>query len=162
MSAKKSDVFEEIYQKLTHWFDDVKQHEMTNMVEFIEQAKNYAKAAEALPEERVGQFIDNLKLDLKEFHQQWQKDSEHSVYLGLMNEAWWQALADMTDKSQVEWAELAEDFEHEGLYKAGDFIGFGELECTKCQNHLHITHFSELAECAKCGHTEFKRFGMKP
>ena len=162
MSAKKSDVFEEVYQKLTQWFEDVKKHEMTSMVEFVEQAKNYAQAAEALPEERVNQFIDNLTYDLKEFYQQWQKDSENSVYLKLMNEAWWQTLSEMTDKSQVEWAELVDDFQHQGLYNKGDYVSFGELECVHCQHRFHITHFSQLSACANCGNVVFRRFSLSP
>ncbi|WP_286265649.1 zinc ribbon-containing protein [Thalassotalea atypica] len=162
MSKENPKGFQEVFVQMSNWLEEVKRHEVTKMVEFVEQAKLYAKAAEALPEERVGQFIENLKFDLSEFYQHWQSDREHSIYLGLMNESWWATLAEMTDKSQVEWAELSDDFAHDGVYKAGDFIGFGELECKQChQVHLY-THFSEVLECTECGHNQFGRKAAAP
>lgn len=162
MNEEKAFSTERIYQQLTTWLEDIKQHEMTQLVELVEQAKEYAKAAEALPEEKVNQFVDNLKRDLAEFYHQFENDSKHSVYLGLLNESWWSTLAQMTDKSQVEWGELTDDFAHKGLYRTGDHIGFGELCCTQCQGTVTITHNSEVVDCIHCGASEFTRHGLTP
>ena len=153
---------ENLYSKLLHWLDDVNAHEMTDFVEFIEHAKAYFNAAEALPEAKVKQFIDNFTYDLNEFYRQNQSDAKHSVYLGLLNETLWLNLARMTDKSQVEWAELSDDFQHQGTYQTGDVIGFGELACKKCQQTITIYHLSEVSDCANCGGSEFFRHPLSP
>lgn len=148
--------------KLSNWLNDVKEHEMTDLVEFIETVKAYAFAAEALPEERVKQFVDNFRYDLKEFYHMWQQDDKDTIYEGLLNEVWWDSLAKMTDKSQVEWAELTDDFEHNGEYFTGDYIGFGEIECCECHEKLTLLHFSEVPVCANCGKGKFFRHGLAP
>ncbi len=162
MTSKKSKGFNGVLEQLSNWLDDVKEHEVTQMVELVEQAKLYAKAAESIPEEKVGQFVDNLKHDLSEFYQQMKSESQHSVYLGILNESWWATLAEMTDKSQVEWSELTEDLAHDGVYHTGDYIGFGEIECQKCHHIQTVTHFSEVLQCTECGHNTFQRHGLAP
>jgi hypothetical protein len=74
----------------------------------------------------------------------------------------WASLANLTDKSQVEWAELVDDFDHDGIYKVGDVIGFGELVCEQCDEKIHIMHASEVAPCAKCGGNTFTRMPLDP
>ena len=60
------------YDQLIEWFDDIKQHEITGIVDVVEKAKAIVIAAESLPEEKVKQFVENFKYDLKEFYQQYQ------------------------------------------------------------------------------------------
>lgn len=162
MTNRKSKSFQDVLEPLSAWLDDINKHEVTKLVELVEQAKLYAKAAESIPEEKVDQFIKNLKHDLSEFYQQLKNESEHSVYLGILNESWWATLAEMTDKSKVEWSELPEDFAHHGTYQTGDFIGFGELVCDNCQHVQTVTHFSEVLPCSECEHNTFQRHGLAP
>lgn len=154
--------FAEIYKNLSNWLDEAKALQKPKVVELIKQAKSYAKAAEALSEEKINQFIENLKYDLHDFYQQNQSEIKHSTYLGLLEETLWSNLAQLTDKSKVEWAELVEDFEHDGVYNTGDVIGFGELVCLNCNDKIHIVHTSEVAECANCGGTTFNRLPLEP
>ncbi len=152
----------DFYNRLSEWITDVKQHEITEIVELVEHAKVILKAAETIPEEKVKQFIDNFKYDLFEFYQQYQEQAKHSVYLGLMNESFWAVMANITDKSQVEWAELSEDFQHNGDYQTGDVIGFGIIECKKCHKTLQINHLTEITACLHCGHDHFIRQSLTP
>lgn len=153
---------ERLYEKMSQWFTDVKEHEITKIVEVVATAKALLVAAESLPEERVRQFIDNFKYDLQEFYQQNQSQAQHSVYLGLLNEEFWDTLAQMTDRSQVEWTELCDDLEHQGVYHSGDVIGFGILECQQCHENLTISHLSEVDDCLACGGKSFVRHGLTP
>lgn len=153
---------EKIYDKLSEWLEDVKQHEVVNMVEVVEKAKDYLVAAERLPEEKIKQFISHLVLDLKEAYQHSKDDAEHSPYLGVMNEAWWQQMADITDKSQVEWAEVTDDLSHQGVYRVGDVVGFGILMCQQCGHEQTITHGVVVAQCLQCGHESFGRKAFSP
>lgn len=151
-----------IYEQLTSWINDIKQHELTNIVTLVEKAKEIFVAAESLPEEKVKQFVDNFKYDLHEFYQQYQAEAKHSIYLGLLNETFWTTLAQVTDKSQVEWAELEDDFNHQGLYRSGDFIGFGEIICQQCHQTMSISHLTKISDCFNCGGKEFIRKGLTP
>ena len=150
------------YQDLSNWLEEVKEIQKPRINEFIKQVKSYANAAENMSEEKVEQFINNLTYDLHDFYQQNKAQAKHSIYLGLLEETLWENLAQLTDKSQVEWAELVEDFSHDGIYKVGDVIGFGELVCQQCDEKIQILHVSEVAVCAKCGGREFIRLPLKP
>lgn len=158
----KNKAFTDIYTTINRWIEDIKEHELTDIIEIVEQARSYLVAAESIPEEKIKQFIDNFKYDLREFYKQNQAQVEHSSYLGLMNESLWQTLSEMTDKSQVEWAELMGDFEHDGIYHSGDYIGFGELECCQCSQKITINHLSKVSDCINCGHSDFIRKGLTP
>lgn len=160
--TNKNNELNNIYQTLTRWLEDIKAHEITSMVDFVEQAKKYLTAAEALPEEKVGQFIDNLKYDLTEFYQQSKIEAQHSTYLGLLEENFWRELAKITDKSQVEWSELQGDFKHQGDYQQGDFIGFGVLVCKKCHQQMEYFHPSEVIACPNCSAIHFERYALSP
>jgi len=152
----------EIYQELSNWLNEMKEIQNPRVTELIKQAKLYAKTAEHMSQEKVNQFVDNLKHDLHDFYQQNQAQVQHSIYLGLLNESFWSNLAQLTDKSQVEWAELVEDFEHDGIYKVGDIIGFGELVCQHCDEKVQILYASEVGVCAKCDGESFTRLPLDP
>lgn len=161
MSNKKGYLME-VYQELNNWLDEMKSIQKPKITQLVKQAKLYIEAAENMSQEKVNQFTDNLKYDLHDFYQQNQSQAQHSIYLGLLNETLWSNLAQLTDKSQVEWAELMDDFEHDGIYKAGDIIGFGELVCQQCDQQITITHLSEVPACAECGGDSFIRLPLDP
>jgi hypothetical protein len=160
--SQQNDYFADIYRKLNAWLEEVKEEQKPHIDEFVKQAKLFADAAETMSEEKLQQFTDNLKYDLHDFYKLNQTQAKNSVYLGLLNETLWDNLAKLTDKSQVEWAELVDDFNHDGLYKTGDFIGFGELQCDQCDEKTTIMHFSEIGDCIHCGSTDFIRLPLNP
>lgn len=160
--SNKKEYLMAVYQDLSNWLDEMKTIQKPKVTELVKRAKLYVEAAENMSEEKVNQFTDNLKHDLHDFYQQNQSQAKHSIYLGLLNETLWSNLAQLTDKSQVEWAELVEDFEHDGIYKTGDIIGFGELVCQQCDAKIHIMHVSEVAPCAECGGESFIRLPLDP
>ncbi len=160
--SQQKDYFAEVYQQLNAWLKEIQQARITHIEEFIQQAKGYTMAVEQMSEEKLQQFIDNFKYDLYDFYKLNKSQAKDSVYLGLLNEALWDNLAKLTDKSQVEWAELVDDFQHDGIYNSGDFIGFGELQCDECDETIAILHLSKVAQCAKCGGNRFIRLPLKP
>ena len=160
--SQENDYFADIYRKLNDWLVEVKSEQKPNIDEFIKQTKLYVGTAESMSEEKLQQFIDNLRYDLYDFYQLNRTQAKNSVYLGLLNETLWDNLGKLTDKSQVEWAELVDDFNHDGVYKSGDFIGFGELQCERCDERTTIMHFSEISDCLHCGSTDFIRLPLNP
>jgi len=141
--ANQKDYLVEIYQDLSNWLDEMTELQKPKVIELVKQAKLYAKAAEEMSEEKVHQFTENLKYDLHDFYLQNQSEAQNSTYLGLLNETLWSTLAQLTDKSQVEWAEL-------------------ELVCQQCGDKQHIVHLSEVTECVKCGGNSFTRLPLDP
>jgi len=110
--SQENDYFADIYRKLNDWLVEVKSEQKPNIDEFIKQTKLYVGTAESMSEEKLQQFIDNLRYDLHDFYQLNRTQAKNSVYLGLLNETLWDNLGKLTDKSQVEWAELVDDFNH--------------------------------------------------
>ncbi|MBO9491609.1 zinc ribbon-containing protein [Endozoicomonas sp. G2_1] len=162
MSEREQGLFDRVYRQLSVWLEDVNQHELVSLIELVEKTKQYLHAAEQIPEQQLQQFTDNLQHDLVDFYHQYQDQSRGSTYLGLLTENWWAQLALMTDKTQVEWAELLEDFEHRGEYREGDYIGFGELVCDSCHHSTHVYHYSQVIACPHCGGKHFIRKALKP
>lgn len=158
----KKSFIEDLYSRLSTWIEDVNTHELTDMVELVEKAKSFASAAESIPEEKVKQFVSHFQGELVDFYHLNQKQADNSIYLGLMSESFWQVVAKITDKAQVEWVELLEDFEHQGDYKEGDIIGFGMLSCKNCQHRQEYSHLSEVMCCPECQHKHFRRIGFAP
>jgi hypothetical protein len=158
----KNSIFQDLYQALVTWAEDVNQHEITDIVEGVEQSKLYLKAAEQLPEDKVKQFLDNFRFDIKEVIQQSQAQVKDSLYLSLLTESFWNNMRSITDKSQVEWSELDDDFKHHGEYQSGDFIGFGFLECQNCNEKVTYSHASDVVDCFSCGGSTFTRLPFSP
>jgi len=154
---KKPHTYNSYYADFLSWIEDTKQHELTQLIDLVEHAKVWLKSAESIPEEKCLQFIDNLTLDLQEFYQQSRTEIKHSLYSKIVEESFWSNVSHMTDQTQVEWAELMEDFEHKGLYHVGEFVGFGEVECLSCHNVQSIFHLVELTPCIKCEGITFTR-----
>ncbi|MBA6389350.1 hypothetical protein H4J38_01005 [Colwellia sp. BRX10-3] len=152
----------EVYQKLQAWLEDTKDNEVRSIASLLEQAKAIVIAAEQIPEQKVKQFIANLKYDLSDFYQQYQADIKHSVYLDILNESLWENLAKITDKSQVEWSELMDDFQHQDGYHVGDYVGFGQLQCQACQHCVIYSHANVVTDCIACGGKDFNRLSLTP
>ena len=160
--TEKKEYLMEVYQNLSDWLDEVKEIQKPRVDELIKQAKLYAKAAEGMTEDKLNQFTANLKYDLHDFYTQNQTEIKHSIYLNLLNESLWSNLAQLTDKSQVEWSEFYEDIEHEGQYNTGEYIGFGELECKQCHEKSSYSRLSQINNCQHCNGSQFIRNAFKP
>ena len=160
--SNQNDYFAEIYRQLNDWLVTGIAQQIPTMNTFIKQARMLAVAAETMSEEKLQQFIENLTYDLHDFYQLNKKQVNNSLYLGLLNETLWDNLAKLTDKSQVEWAELIDDFDHDGIYRRGDIIGFGTLQCEQCDEIMTIMHASEVTDCVHCGASQFFRLPLTP
>ncbi|MBS8835738.1 zinc ribbon-containing protein, partial [Escherichia coli] len=85
-----------------------------------------------------------------------------SVFMRVIKESLWQELADITDKTQLEWREVFQDLNHHGVYHSGEVVGLGNLVCEKCHFHLPIYTPEVLTLCPKCGHDQFQRRPFEP
>ncbi|TRX57358.1 zinc ribbon-containing protein [Thalassomonas sp. M1454] len=159
--AKANPEYQSVFDQIYDWLKQAKKDEVAQIMNWVEKANEYIKAAEAISVNEFQLSVDDFKRDLFGFHHNSQPKQEQSLYLQSVKEGMWQHLADMTDQSQVEWSELLDDFEHDGIYKTGDAIGFGQLECQQCGQSVDILHASTVTSCITCAGNEFKRKPLK-
>jgi pyrimidine-specific ribonucleoside hydrolase len=83
-------------------------------------------------------------------------------FMRVIKESLWQELADITDKTQLEWREVFQDLNHHGVYHSGEVVGLGNLVCEKCHHHIAVYTPEVLSLCPKCGHDQFQRRPFEP
>ncbi|HIF9331100.1 zinc ribbon-containing protein [Photobacterium damselae] len=153
------------YELLLEKATEALKHSPEKLKEFLEVTEKYGEAASDMTKDELALIKAYLKSDMKEFADNVEKSSEpfaESPFYKLVSESIWQGLADITDKTQVEWHEVTADLEHHGVYKAGELIGLGELVCQKCGHKQAITHVTRIEPCIKCGGIEFTRKPLAP
>ena len=127
----------------------------------LETSGEVAHAASDMTKDELALISAYLKSDLKEFAQEYEESKSGPFYLMIANSIW-QGLLDITDRTKVEWLELFQDLEHQGIYKAGDVIGLGNLVCEKCGHKTQYSHPTVIEPCSECGCEEFTRVPLKP
>ncbi len=131
----------------------------------VEQARARVIQTGELTRTEVDELIRAVKRDLEEFamsYSESQDDEQDSVFLRVIKESIWQELADITDKTQLEWREVFQDLNHHGVYHSGEVVGLGNLVCEKCHFHLAVYTPDVLPLCPKCGHDQFQRRPFEP
>lgn len=149
--------FKQKYQQwlteLTDSLNRASEQQLQNMLEFADTFKAYLKAGKDLSAYESQLFVETLKRQFAEAHDEEQQPS-------MWTEELWQQLSQITDKTQVEWAELMEDFKHQGVYYQGEYVGMGRYRCSQCQQSIDYTHPTEMLCCAHCGGVQFFRDGL--
>ena len=133
--------------------------QLDNMVSFVEQLKAYLKAGKELSAYETALFLETLKRQWQDNEAQ-QTDAPAGSPPSLWPEALWQELSSITDKSQLEWQELVQDFKHQGVYYQGEMVGMGRYRCSQCLQHIDYTHPAVLLSCSHCGSVQFFREGL--
>ncbi|EAO2713569.1 zinc ribbon-containing protein [Salmonella enterica] len=124
----------------------------------VEQARQRVMQTGELTRTEVDELTRAVRRDLEEFAMSY----EDSVFLRVIKESLWQELADITDKTQLEWREVFQDLNHHGVYHSGEVVGLGNLVCEKCHYHLAVYTPDVLPRCPKCGHDQFQRRPFEP
>jgi DNA-directed RNA polymerase subunit RPC12/RpoP len=138
---------------------ETERQQLDNMLEFVEQLKAYVKASKELSAYETALFIETLKRQWQD-HDTDEAAKNSTETPSLWPEALWQELSSITDKSQLEWQELVQDFKHQGVYYQGEVVGMGRYRCSHCLAHIDYTHPTELLACTECGGVQFFREGL--
>lgn len=129
------------------------------------RAVEYIGAASDLTRDELALVHQYLKRDLQTFADQYQREGEgfkrSPFYLALENTIWHQ-LAELTDKTQLEWQEVVDDLHHHGQYKAGEWVGLGHLICEQCGATETFYHPTKLPSCPRCDGETFIRKPLAP
>ena len=131
----------------------------------VEQARQQVLQAGELTRTEVDELTRAVRRDLEEFAISYEESLEEesdSVFMRVIKESLWQELADITDKTQLEWREVFQDLSHHGVYHSGEVVGLGNLVCEKCHFHLGVYTPDVLPLCPKCGHDQFQRRPFEP
>lgn len=138
---------------LSHTLQQAGQEQLQSMLDVADTLKAYLKAGKELSAYETQLFLETLK-------SQWQQGAAEEQQPSMWTEELWEQLSQITDKTQVEWAELLEDFRHQGVYYQGEYVGMGRYRCSQCQQSIDYTHPAELLCCSHCGGVQFFRDGL--
>lgn len=72
----------------------------------VEQARQRVMQTGELTRTEVDELTRAVRRDLEEFAMSYEESQEDSVFLRVIKESLWQELADITDKTQLEWREV--------------------------------------------------------
>ncbi|MEQ4532075.1 MAG: zinc ribbon-containing protein [Mixta sp.] len=132
----------------------------------VERARQQLLMHSDLTRNEVNEVTRAVRRDLEEFarsyHESENDDPTDSVFMRVIRESLWKELADITDKSQLEWREVFQDLNHHGVYQSGEVVGLGNLVCEKCHFTRAIYTPETLTLCPECGHDHFQRQPFTP
>ena len=131
----------------------------------VENARQRLLATGELTRSEVEGVLRAVRRDLEEFARSYgenEEDLNDSVFMRVIRQSVWKELADITDKSQLEWREVFQDLNHHGVYQSGEVVGLGNLVCEKCPFTRAIYTPETLTRCAECGHDQFQRQPFAP
>ncbi|GAB6264405.1 zinc ribbon-containing protein [Photobacterium sp. CCB-ST2H9] len=153
------------YESMLEDITETLKHSPEELKHWIDTSEKYREAASDMTKDELALIREYFKRDLKEFGQNVQESPEpfsESPFYKLVSETIWSGLAEVTDKTQLEWVEVMDDLKHRGVYKAGEVVGLGNLVCEKCGHHEQYTHVRIIEPCVQCGGTQFTRQPLAP
>ena len=139
--AGYEEMLEDVIETLKHSPDEV------NKV--FETSGKVVDAANDMTQDELSLISAYVKADLKAFSDNYEEGKSGPFYLTIADSIW-QGLLDITDRTKVEWVELFDDLEHQGLYEAGEVIGLGTLVCEECGHKTTYNHPTVIIPCIKC------------
>ena len=131
----------------------------------VAQARQRVSQTGELTRTEIEELTRAVRRDLEEFarsYEESQDDVIDSVFMRVIKESLWQELADITDKTQLEWREVFQDLNHHGVYHSGEVVGLGNLVCEKSHFHQAINTPDVLPLCPTCGHDQIQRTPFEP
>ncbi|QTF09374.1 zinc ribbon-containing protein [Brenneria izadpanahii] len=133
--------------------------------EMVQRAWETLQQGSELTQKESEQVIQAVQRDLEEFARSYdesQSEFTDGVFMRVIKESLWQELADITDKTQLEWREVFQDVSRHGVYHSGEVVGLGNLVCEKCHHHIAFYTPEILPLCPKCSHDMFHRQPFQP
>ncbi|MFT6991945.1 MAG: hypothetical protein ACJASL_003942 [Paraglaciecola sp.] len=155
--GKQQSRYQSLLQDLSDWVLQSAKQDMLTMVDLVNQAKAYLRAAEDLGLDEIYTLENYLLRDLKAFSQRLSVDANESWWWHNTKYEIWQTIARMSDRSKLEFFEMYEDVAHHGTYKVGELVAIGELNCDKCGHSHQINGVQRIQSCIRCGGDTFSR-----
>ncbi|MCL1123819.1 zinc ribbon-containing protein [Shewanella surugensis] len=129
----------------------------------VSQGKEYLALKAQVKEDELALVEQFLKRDIASFLQEKNDaDLSYSPFFIAAKNTFWHWLSEITDRSQLEWTELAQDFKHQGVYVSGEIIAQGCLACTACGHKMYIEFPDLIPDCPECDNDKFYREALAP
>ncbi len=110
-------------------------------------------------------MIAAVKRDLEEFARSYEEsheDESDSVFMRVIKESLWQELADITDKTQLEWREVFQDLNHHGVYHSGEGGRPGQSGLREVPLSPGSVYPGRAAALSEVCHDQFQRRPFEP
>ncbi|MDF7680423.1 zinc ribbon-containing protein [Enterobacteriaceae bacterium ESL0689] len=155
----------QFYRELVLAFSERLREGERDIDALLDQAKQKINHSGALTEHELASLMQAVRRDLQEFAHSYQEnrdDLANSVFMRVIKQSLWQDLADITDQTQLEWHEMFDDIDHQGIYHSGDVVGLGNMICEICHYRMTIYAPEILPHCPQCGGDRFQRIPFNP
>ncbi|MGL5948845.1 MAG: zinc ribbon-containing protein [Aeromonas sp.] len=158
---KQKRSYEAFIEQLREQWQATERFQGERLNQIIGKVQDYLEAASDLTQDELALIAEYVKRDLTTYDdgRQSADDSEFTVAL---KDSIWSWLAEVTDRTQVEWAELSENLAHKGHYQAGDWVGLGVMVCEQCRHQHKVLHPEALSRCTACDGAHFRRKPLSP
>ncbi|EWH08362.1 hypothetical protein DS2_17787 [Catenovulum agarivorans DS-2] len=158
----KANKYQMLMAKFSSWLKDSAEQETRSIAEGVDLLENWLQTGIEVHQQEFYHSWQYLQRDLAYFFDSYQQEANESAFYLSVKDNMWALLAEMTDRTQLEWREFSSDLDHQGVYKAGEEIAFGRLQCCQCKSILPIHHPQKIHPCVECGNPSFARLNSIP
>ena len=152
--------YQQTIDTLYDWLSESAHQDVLTLMDIVEKAKAYLRAAEELSAEEARTLENFLMRDFSTFSHQWQQDADQSLWLAGLKQRFWQLLANLSDQNRIEMFEMEMDMAHQGLYRAGELVSVGEIICNACGHRHQVDFVEQIQPCIECGGETFSRANL--
>ncbi|MGL4475588.1 MAG: zinc ribbon-containing protein [Shewanella sp.] len=162
-SSQMLALYQTLIDKVKVDFGDNNQLSTKDLMASVTKGTDYLKLKQIADSEELALVEHFLKRDIIAFlNEQHADELSYSPTMIAMENTFWHWLSEITDRSQVEWHELSQDFKQHGEYQSGDIISQGTLTCIHCGHKMHIEFTGLIPDCPQCEQSEFIREALTP
>ncbi|RKF12754.1 hypothetical protein DBZ36_19980 [Alginatibacterium sediminis] len=158
--SKFTDVYQQVIKDIGQRLNGENNPSSEELKSLLEKSSQYINAAQELSKDEIELVKVYVKRDIAQWQQDYREDWQASPSMGLLEDSIWHWLGKVSDPSQIAWHDLSEDLKHQGIYKSGERLGLGLIECTKCGYQHAIWHPEKLSPCPKCQHDSYQHLPL--
>jgi len=166
MSKKSTELlalYEALITQVKSDYSDDNTMTVKKLFNIVTSSKEYLSLKDRAKENELALVEQFLKRDIAAYLQEKNDtDLSHSPTLITVENTLWHWLSGITDRSQIEWHEVIQDFKHQGHYKSGEIVGQGKMVCTHCGHEMRIEFPGVIPDCPQCDKGEFTREALAP
>ncbi|QSX34607.1 zinc ribbon-containing protein [Shewanella avicenniae] len=162
-SEKLLALYQSLMDKVAEQYRDDSSLSINALYEAITHSREFLALKRKASEDELALVEGFLRRDIDSFiKQRMQTDLSYSPSVIGFEQSLWHWLGEISDRSQVEWHELAQQFKQAGVYHTGDVVSQGRLSCTQCGQGMSIEFTNVVPECPNCDNREFTREALMP
>jgi len=166
MSKKSTELlalYEALITQVKSDYSDDNAMTVKKLFSIVTSSKEYLSLKERAKGNELALVEQFLKRDIAAYLQEKNDtDLSHSATMITVENTLWHWLSGITDRSQIEWHEVIQDFKHQGHYMSGEIVGQGIMVCTHCGHEMRIEFPGVIPDCPQCDASEFTREALAP